>query len=89
MIKIYEYVFDVFKYLYICVMELLKCAICGAENLIKLPSTIKVDQKRIVCENEYFKHIRIGQVDFLARTELAIQEEREERMMALNNIQMG
>ncbi len=64
-------------------MELLMCPICKSENLIKLPYTIKVSQKRIVCENEYIRHIKIGSVGFLAKTELAIQEEREELRLAL------
>jgi len=66
-------------------MELFICPICEAKNLIKLPSSVKVSEKRIVCENEYVKHIKIGAVEFLTKTELAIQEEREEKrlMMAL------
>jgi len=71
------------RYLYICLMELLKCPICQSAGLIKLPYTFKVSEKRIVCENEYVKHIRIGSVEFLLKTELAINEEREEKRLML------
>jgi hypothetical protein len=82
-VKMLNHVFGKVKYLYICVMELLVCPICQAQNLIKLPSTIKVSEKRIVCENEYVRHIKIGAVEFLAKTALAIQEEREEKRLML------
>jgi len=64
-------------------MELFICPICEAKNLIRLPSSVKVSEKRIVCENEYVKHIKIGAVEFIAKTELAIQEEREEKMLMM------
>ncbi len=82
-VKILNHVFGNVKYLYICVMELLMCPICGGQNLIKLPSTIKVSEKRIVCENEYVRHIKIGSVEFLAKTALAIREDREEKRLML------
>lgn len=81
--KILNHLFENVKYLYICVMELLVCPICEAKYLIKLPSTIKVAEKRIVCENEYVMHIKIGGVEFLAKTALAIKEEREEKRLML------
>jgi len=84
-VKILNHVFQYVNKLYICGMELLMCPICEAKELIKLPSTIKVSDKRIVCENEYVKHIKIGSAEFLAKTAQAIREEREEKrlMMAL------
>jgi len=82
-VKILNHVFQYVNNLYICVMELLTCSICGAKNLIRLPYTIKVSEKRIVCENEYVKHIKIGSAEFLAKTALAIQEEREEKRLML------
>jgi len=82
-VKILNHVFGNVKCLYICGMELLVCPICNSQSLIKLPSTIKVSDKRIVCENEYVRHIKIGAVEFLAKTKLAIKEEREEKRLML------
>lgn len=82
-VKILNHIFEYVDILYICGMELLICPICEARNLIRLPYTIKVSEKRIACENEYVRHIRIGSVEFLAKTKLAIQEEREEKRLML------
>jgi len=64
-------------------MEALRCPICQEVGLIKLPYTVSVSEKRIVCENEYVRHIKIGLVEFIAKTELAINEEREEKRLVM------
>lgn len=59
--------------LYICFMQWLTCPICGQKGLIKTLNSFP--PKRVVCENEFFVHYRIGMVDMLAHTELSEKEE--------------
>ncbi len=47
----------------------------------------KVAEKRIVCQNEYYIHVKGTMVDLLMKTELAEREEKGEYIhaqMALN-----
>jgi hypothetical protein len=54
-------------------MEWLICPICSKRGLLSSGIT-NIPQKRIVCENEYFKHFKIGEMHFLAH----IQKDDEE-----------
>jgi len=61
-------------------MELYVCPICDGKGLMK--SEIKgFSKQRIVCENEYFQHVRIGMVDLLIHTEKSKRDEDEEAQL--------
>jgi hypothetical protein len=54
-------------------MQWLTCPICGQHGLMRTAG--KFPEKRVVCENEFFVHYRIGMVDMLAHTERSSEEE--------------
>lgn len=63
-------------------MDLLVCPICQKKGLMK--SEIKgFSPSRIVCENEYFQHVKIGMVDLLIHTEKSKRDEDEEAQLVL------
>ncbi len=64
--------------LYLYDMEEKVCPICAKKGLVEISGKALLNRKRIVCENEYFKHLQFGDRHFLARTEKNVLEEMEQ-----------
>ena len=47
-------------------MEWLICPLCKRQGLIQSQGA-NVPDKRVICENEFYKHFKIGETHFLAR----------------------
>ena len=63
-------------------MEACVCPICGAKNLMESNVDVKtISEKRIVCQNERYSHIRIGLVDLLIKSEKAKRDEEDEEAL--------
>ncbi len=61
-------------------METLVCPLCQKVGLVELPRFTSVLQKRVVCENEYYKHVRFGDHHFL----IHMQEEDDSELRPEN-----
>ena len=53
------------------------CPICNRTRLLKANGIDHVGTALTVCENEFFKHWKIGGHHFLTRTERNIREEND------------
>lgn len=65
-------------------MDALRCPICQKQGLFKSQGTAPFKKDRIVCENEFFVHAKIGTIEVLARKRRPLHEIRAQRSFVMS-----
>lgn len=60
------------------------CPLCGSSNLVEISEELIRESDVIICENEWFIHLRRAYNDLLVHTKKSVVEEEIEPILSLS-----